>query len=44
MAARDLGSRPPIAAEVGRDRLTSVGREPTPRTASGGQSLGRWAL
>ena len=38
MAARDLGSRPPIAAEVGRDRLTSVGREPTPRTASGGQN------
>ena len=38
VAARDLGSRPPIAAEVGRDRLTSVGREPTPRTASGGQN------
>ena len=38
IAARDLGSRPPIAAEVGRDRLTSVGREPTPRTASGGQN------
>ena len=38
VAARGLGSRPPIAAEVGRDRLTSVGREPTPRTASGGQN------
>ena len=38
VAARDLGSRPPIAAEVGRDRLTSVGREPTPRTASGGRN------
>ena len=44
VAARDLGSRPPIAAEMGRDRLTSVGCEPIPRTASGGQSLGRWAL
>ena len=38
VAARDLGSRPPIAAEMGRDRLTSVGCEPIPRTASGGQN------